>query len=285
LFPFAVHNELQLMPDHSPQYPWVRFPFRVTGRLSTRAAIAMVVLTSVIAGSGCGPGGDASVTRDKEPVTAVRQSANGVESHADGAATERSDNSAAVTLLFFGDSITAGYGLARQEEAYPYVFERIAADNGIAAAVTSAGNSGETTAGGVRRIDWVLKSDYDIVVIELGGNDGLRGVPVETVSANLQTIVDKVRTLSPGSRIVIAGMRLPPSLGSGYVSSFESVFADVAAKNDVELIPFILDGVAGDPSLNQMDGIHPTADGHAVIAEKVFRQLEPLLLQEAPATN
>lgn len=182
-----------------------------------------------------------------------------------------------IRILFFGDSITAGYGLPSEDQAFPSVFERLADEGGFEVAVTGAGNSGETTAGGLRRISWVLNTEFDVVVVELGGNDGLRGIPVPTTRSNLIKIVETIQEMQPDARIVIAGMRLPPSLGQTYVTEFEQVFADVAERFDLTLIPFILDGVAGDPALNQADGIHPTAEGHNVIADRVLKQLDGLL--------
>lgn len=190
------------------------------------------------------------------------------------------DGKREIRVLFFGDSITAGYGLSAEKEAFPYVFERIANDSGLPVVATGAGNSGETTAGGLRRIDWVLNSPYDVIVVELGGNDGLRGIPVESTRSNLVQIVETIRAKDADAAIVIAGMRLPPSLGRDYVSSFESIFEEVADTFGLTLIPFILDGVAGDPSLNQLDGIHPTAAGHEIIGERVWEQLEELLRED-----
>jgi acyl-CoA thioesterase-1 len=141
----------------------------------------------------------------------------------------------------------------------------------------NAGLSGDTTAGGLRRIDWLLQRRIDVLVVELGGNDGLRGLPVSATKANLQAIIDKVKAKNPAVKIIIAGMQMPPNLGADYASSFQRAFGEVAQANDATLIPFLLDGVGGVRELNQPDLIHPTAPGHRMIAEVVWKTLEPVL--------
>ena len=185
--------------------------------------------------------------------------------------------SSPVKVLFFGDSITAGYGLQDETDAFPFVFERIAVENGFDVDITASGNSGETTAGGLRRIDWVMRTPYDVVVIELGGNDGLRGVPASNARANLAAIVRKVREHAPNSTVVVAGMRLPPSMGAAYVGDFESIYEQVADDTGSKLLPFILQDVGGVSELNQRDGIHPTAKGHEIIGRNVWLFLKPIL--------
>ncbi len=180
------------------------------------------------------------------------------------------------TILFFGDSITAGYGLDL-EQAFPAIIEDIADADGYNVEAVNAGVSGETSAGGVRRIDWVLQRPFDIFVLELGGNDALRGVEPENTKENLQRIIDKVSENRPESVIVLAGMEAPPNMGEDYILEFRQVFRDLAENNEVIFIPFILEGVAGEPDLNQADGVHPTAEGHRIIASHVWPYLEPLL--------
>lgn len=180
-------------------------------------------------------------------------------------------------IVFIGDSITAGYGLD-PAEAYPALIqEKIQAQN-LAYQVVNAGVSGDTTAGGLRRVAWVLRgSQPAIVVIALGGNDGLRGVPVEQTRQNLRQMIDKIRELSPASRILLAGMRMPESMGADYTRRFFESFATVAAEKDVTLLPFLLSGVGGDASMNQSDQIHPNAAGQKVIAGTVWAAIEPWL--------
>ncbi|MFN2396965.1 MAG: arylesterase, partial [Bacteroidales bacterium] len=143
--------------------------------------------------------------------------------------------------------------------------------------VVNAGLSGETSAGGLRRIDWVLQQNVDVFVLELGGNDGLRGIDPENTKQNLQGIIDKVEEKYPDAEIILTGMEAPPNMGEQYTSRFRSVFFELAEENDVIFMPFVLEGVAGDPDLNQGDGIHPTEEGHRVIAENLWEYLEGVL--------
>ena len=181
------------------------------------------------------------------------------------------------TILFFGDSITAGYGLDDPAQAFPSLIAKRIAQAGLPFRVVNAGLSGETTAGGLRRIDWVLRQPIDIFVLELGGNDGLRGLSPSSGEANLQAIIDKVREKSPRARILLAGMRMPTSMGFEYTRDFAAIYPALAEKNRLILIPFLLDRVGGVPALNQADLIHPNAEGHAILAETVWKSLEPLL--------
>ena len=182
------------------------------------------------------------------------------------------------TILFFGDSLTAGYGLADPaSETYPaLVQEKITAAR-LGWRVVNAGLSGETTAAGLRRIDWILRQPVDLFVLALGANDGLRGLDPALAQKNLQQIFDRVRAKYPKTKLVLAGMQLPPAMGADYSRAFEKIFPDLAAKNDATLIPFLLEGVGGRPALNQADAIHPTAAGNAVVAETVWKTLRPLL--------
>jgi acyl-CoA thioesterase-1 len=182
------------------------------------------------------------------------------------------------TLLFFGDSLTAGYGLEDPAtEAFPAVIQKKISDAGLPWRVVNAGLSGETTAGGLRRVDWILRQHVDVFVLELGGNDGLRGLPPEATRANLQTIIDRMRAKSPTTRLVLAGIVAPPNMGAEFRRAFAAVFPELAEKNHTVLIPFLLDGVAGRSGLNQPDGIHPNVPGHAMVAETVWKVLKPLL--------
>jgi acyl-CoA thioesterase-1 len=180
------------------------------------------------------------------------------------------------TIIFFGDSLTAGYGLD-PDEAYPALIQKKLDATGQPWRVVNAGLSGETTAGGLRRLDWILRQPVDIFVIELGGNDGLRGIASETSRANLQLMIERVRAKYPHAAIVLAGMQLPTNLGPEHTRQFAAMYPELAQANRVTLIPFLLDGVGGVPRLNQADGIHPTAEGHCLVAETVWKAIKELL--------
>jgi acyl-CoA thioesterase-1 len=177
-------------------------------------------------------------------------------------------------VVFLGDSLTAGFGIAR-EEAFPAVLDRRLDEAGLPARVVNAGVSGDTSAGGLRRLDWVLRQQPDVLVVALGGNDGLRALPVEELEANLRKIVRKAR--DNGARVLLLGVRMPPSHGREYKEAFEAVYPRVAEELDVPLVPYMLEGIAGNPDLNLPDGIHPTAEGHRRIADNVFPTLSELV--------
>ena len=179
-------------------------------------------------------------------------------------------------ILFFGDSLTAGYGVG-PGQAFPELIQHRLDSLHLPYQVTNAGVSGETTSGGKSRIDWVLRQPVDIFILELGANDGLRGIPVTGTTANLQTIIDKVRAKYPSAKIILAGMQMPPSMGSTYATAFRNLFPQLATKNKIALIPFLLQNVGGIPRLNQGDGIHPTPEGHQIVAGNVWKILKPLL--------
>ncbi|MBC8039186.1 MAG: arylesterase [Opitutaceae bacterium] len=190
--------------------------------------------------------------------------------------TARAD--ATKTILVFGDSLTAGYGLDdAATEAFPGILQKKITDAGLPHRVINSGSSGETTAGGLRRIDWVLRAPVDIFILELGGNDGLRGLSPSVAQKNLQGIIDKVRAKNPSAHIVLAGMTMPTSMGEAYVREFSAIFPALAKTNNATLIPFLLEGVGGVPELNLPDGFHPNAAGHKIVAEVVWKTLEPLL--------
>ena len=177
-------------------------------------------------------------------------------------------------IVALGDSLTAGLGVA-PDEAYPARLEQRLRREGYAYRVINAGVSGDTTAGGLRRIDWVLRSEPDIVIVALGANDGLRGQSPQATRANLEAIVARLQAAR--ARVLLVGMRMPPNYGAEYTTQFEAVFPAVARSTKVALMPFLLDGVAADPRLNQPDGIHPTAGGYQVIADRLWPYLRPLL--------
>jgi acyl-CoA thioesterase-1 len=177
-------------------------------------------------------------------------------------------------IVAFGDSLTAGLGVAA-EEAYPAQLQRRLESEGFRYRVINAGVSGDTTAGGLRRVDWVLKSHPDIVILELGANDGLRGLKLQETQHNLERIIQRCRDASV--TVVLAGMKLPPNYGVEYTKGFESIYPALAKQFGLTLIPFFLDGVAGSASLNQVDGIHPTKEGYRVIVGKISETITPLL--------
>ncbi len=177
-------------------------------------------------------------------------------------------------IAALGDSLTAGLGVS-PEEAYPAVLEARLRREGFEYRVINAGVSGDTSAGGLRRIDWVLKLRPDVVIVALGANDGLRGQAPDVLRDNLTRIIERAR--AAGVRVLLAGMRLPPNYGDDYARAFAGVYPAVARTTGVPLAPFLLDGVAGDARLNQPDGIHPTVEGQRVIAERLWPYLKPLL--------
>jgi acyl-CoA thioesterase-1 len=192
-------------------------------------------------------------------------------------AAEAPATKAQPTILFFGDSITAGLGVD-PDEAYPALIENKVDSLHLPYAVVNAGLSGETTAGGRSRLHWVLsRQPVSVFVLELGGNDGLRGLPLADTRKNLQAIIDTVRQKSPQTKIVLAGMQIPPNMGTAYAADFKQLYADIAAKNKLTLIPFLLENVGGIAKLNQADGIHPTPEGHRLVARTVWRTVQPLL--------
>ena len=187
-------------------------------------------------------------------------------------------------ILIFGDSITAGYGL-EIEQAFPALLQERIDENEWPFRVTNAGLSGETSSGGLNRIDWLLKEPVDIFLLELGGNDGLRGISLDLTKRNLQAIIDRVRAINPEAQIIVAGMEIPPNLGQDYTRKFREIFPAIADANGAILIPFLLDGVGGIPRLNLPDGIHPTSEGHQIIANTVWDFLQPLLKQHLEEMN
>jgi len=181
-------------------------------------------------------------------------------------------------VVILGDSITAGFGLSRGE-AYPALLQAKLQAEGLPFEVVGAGVSGDTTAGGLRRVGWALGGGAAVCVVALGGNDGLRGVPVSQMEDNLERIVEAVRAKNPETQVVIAGMQMPANLGLEYRTAFAAVFPRVAAKCNATLIPFLLEGVGGRPEFNLDDQIHPNAEGQKRVAETVWRTLAPLLRQ------
>ena len=206
---------------------------------------------------------------------------NEKSSAVDSNKTKRPTNDSAVEvkkkmIVFFGNSLTAGYGLS-PSQAFPAVIQKKIDSLGLPYQVINAGVSGETSSGGKTRIDWILKQPVDIFVLELCANDGLRGIPLSATRKNLQDIVDKVIAKNPNTKLLFAGMQIPPNMGQTYTTEFRNIYTELAEKNKMILVPFLLEGVGGEPKLNQEDGIHPTAEGHRIVAENLWRELQKLL--------
>jgi acyl-CoA thioesterase-1 len=183
------------------------------------------------------------------------------------------------TIVFLGTSLTAGYGL-EQEEAYPALLQKKIDSAGLNYRVVNAGVSGETSAGARRRIDWLLREPVSVLVVETGANDGLRGLPPDSLRANIQAILDRAKEMRPAPRLLLVGMRIPPNYGQVYSRQFEAIYQELARANGADLVPFLLQGVGGVAALNQPDGVHPTAEGQRRMAETVWRVLEPVLRED-----
>lgn len=196
---------------------------------------------------------------------------------APGAVAPRDTQAHAPTILILGNSLAAGYGLASVEDAFPSLIQQRIDSLGLPHRVVNAGVSGETTTGGKNRLDWLLRQPIDIFVLELGANDGLRGIDPEQSRANLLAMIEQVRATYPDVEIVLCGMQAPPNMGQDFTSRFRQMYFDIAEKADVHLVPFLLEGVAGEPELNQADGIHPTPEGHQMLADNLWDVLRPLL--------
>lgn len=190
--------------------------------------------------------------------------------------TQENAQPATSVILFFGNSLTAGYGI-EPENSFPGLIERKLDSLDLSYQVINAGLSGETTASGVNRIEWVLREPVEIMVLELGANDGLRGVDPQETKKNLQKIIDTATATYPGIEIVLAGMEAPPNMGQQYISAFRDIFPDLAEENQLHLIPFLLEGVAAEPDLNLADGIHPNEQGHKIVAANVWEVLQGVI--------
>jgi acyl-CoA thioesterase-1 len=231
-----------------------------TVRNYNKRAISVCVWLLLLTGVACG---------DKQPAREAKQKQ-------EAAAAETATPDPVKTIVFYGNSLTAGYGLD-VSEAFPAIIQRKLDSLKLPYKVVNAGLSGETTAGGKSRIEWILRQPVDIFVLELGGNDGLRGIPVTATNNNLQAIIDSVKTKYPAAKIMLAGMQVPPNMGKKYANDFRAVYKELAEKNNALLVPFLLEGVGGVQELNQPDGIHPTAQGHKIVAENVWAVLKGML--------
>lgn len=233
---------------------------KIAAAARVRAAIP-VVLVAACAGAGSDDAARSNETRAGDLATAEAQHE---------------------TILFLGTSLTAGYGVGA-DSAFPAILGRMIESAGLPFRVVNAGMSGETSAGGLRRLEWSLQQPVSVLFLELGANDGLRGLDPDQMRANLDSIIAKTRDRNPDADVIIAGMQAPPNMGPAFTTRFRRVFTDLARAHDAALVPFLLEAVAGDPALNQDDRIHPTAAGHRVIAATVWPVLEPVLRARAGA--
>ena len=247
------------------------------------SARIMAVIGVVVLGftqSACGTGADSDVVRSgaQEGSNAVDTAPLGAR---DDALSDELDPAQRAALesrvVFLGTSLTAGLGLADPTNRFTDRVQALADSAGLPFRMVNAGLSGDTSEGGLRRISWYLRAPLEVLVLELGANDGLRGLSPDSMKANLQAVIDSTRTRYPEARLVLSGMQAPPNLGPAYTSAFSSVFSELARTNGGTLIPFLLEGIAGVPELNQADGIHPTPVGHQMIAQTIWEYLRPIL--------
>lgn len=241
---------------------------------SSRLTILCLVLLAAACGGGASGADPAGASRSEAPAAALAASAAAVKATPATAAAPHPG--APGTILFVGTSLTAGLGLD-PDQAYPALIQQKIDSAGMPYRVQNAGVSGETSAGARRRTEWVFRKRPDVLVIETGANDMLRGQNPDSVAANIQAIIDAARALQPQPRIVLVGMRSIPNFGPDYVKRFEAIYPRLARENTLPLVPFLLKGVAGVDSLNQRDGLHPTAAGERIVAENVWKTLKPVL--------
>ncbi|MGD9904000.1 MAG: arylesterase [Vicinamibacterales bacterium] len=233
--------------------------------MSGRPLAALLVVMALLA-AGCGGAEGSGPDRAPTPAAGPGVAAPDPDPPPSSAAARR--------VVFLGDSLTAGLGLA-PDESFPALIQDRLRERGQGWTVVNAGVSGDTSAGGLRRLEWAMDGGAAVVVVALGGNDGLRGLPVDELARNLDAIV--ARAKAAGAAVILAGMEAPPNTGADYTGRFRAVFRDVADRQEVTLLPFLLDGVAGEPALNQADGIHPNPEGARRVADHVWRTLEPVI--------
>ena len=245
----------------------------------TLGACLIATLSAVVAACGSDRNGDsAKDARNAKNNMSVAKGGAGGNSTAAAGAVPASPSVRKPVVVFFGTSLTAGYGLD-PEQAFPSLIEKKAQSEGLAITAVNAGLSGETTAGAARRIDWVLRTPADLIVIEGGANDALRGLSPDAARVNLERVIAVVRQKQPAAKIVLVQMEAPPNLGPAYARSFRTIYSDVAKKEGIPLLPFLLDGVAGIPRLNQPDGLHPNLAGERIVADNLWRALKPIVAQ------
>ena len=238
---------------------------RIVHRLLAAAAVAVVAACSGTQTPKDSPAGDSAGAAGADSAGTPA-----------GGGSERAGRGGSVRVVFVGTSLTAGLGLD-PDSAYPALIQRKADSAGVRVNVVNAGVSGETSAGALRRIDWVLREPLDVLVLETGANDGLRALRVDSTRANLEAILTRTRQANPAARLVVVQMEAPPNLGAGYTGQFRSMYAEVARSAGATLTPFLLDRVAGVSRLNQPDGVHPNEQGARIVAETVWKALRPVL--------
>jgi acyl-CoA thioesterase-1 len=245
-------------------------------RLRGSAERGLVVATLCVA-SACGSGGNVDTSRN---VAEAKNNMSAVKGSTDSTASTAAPSSSVRTpvVLFFGTSLTAGYGLD-PEQAFPSLIEKKARAEGLPIKAVNGGLSGETTAGAARRIDWVLRTPADLVVVEGGANDALRGLSPDAARANLEQVIAAIRLKQPQAKIALIQMEAPPNYGATYTRSFRTIYTDISRKENVPLLPFLLGGVAGISSLNQADGVHPNLAGERIVADNLWKALKPIVAQ------
>jgi acyl-CoA thioesterase-1 len=260
-----------MMSDSHVFHHFATQRFRQSGRWLWTAIGILLLLSGV---EGCDPKDPALPTSETQPAGNVASSH--ISSGSDRVVTKPA------RIVAFGNSLTAGRGVA-PDQSYPAQLQRRLREAGYHHQVINAGVSGDTTTGGLRRLDWILKSRPSMVILELGANDGLRGQPLSLMASNLAKIIDGLQ--QAGVEVVLAGMQIPPNYGLDYTTGFASLFERLAQDHGVILIPFFLEGVAARKELNQADGIHPTAEGYRIVSQTVFDVIEPLLKKERPLSR
>lgn len=247
-------------------------------RLRVSAEWGFFVATFFVT-AACGSGGG-NVDNSRN-VAEAKNNMSVVNTGVDSAATTTARPSTSIrtpVVLFFGTSLTAGYGLD-PEQAFPSLIEKKAVAEGLPIKAVNGGLSGETTAGAARRIDWVLRTPADLVVVEGGANDALRGLSPDAARANLEQVIATIRRKQPRAKIALVQMEAPPNYGTTYTKSFRAIYSDVARKENVPLLPFLLGGVAGISRLNQADGVHPNLAGERIVADNLWKALKPIVAQ------
>ena len=230
-----------------------------------------VLLAMLLAGAACSRG-----AASKDSVTAQASGPSGAPRISATSAGRASASNGPRTILFLGTSLTAGYGLD-PDSAYPLQIQRMIDSAGMTYTVVNAGVSGETSSGLLGRLDWLMRQPFDVVVIETGANDGLRGISVDAMRRNIHQTIERIRQTRPAARIVLVQMEALPNMGKAYTQHFRDAFPQIARTSNVVLLPFLLDGVAGRSELNQADGVHPNYEGERMVARNVWKGLKPLL--------
>ncbi len=245
---------------------------------SPRLAGGVLLLATIVAVLACGSSGSEESPRNPREAKNNMSVAKGRDMAVSKSAAIVASPIDKPVVLFFGTSLTAGYGLD-PEQAFPSLIQKKAESDGVPIKAVNAGLSGETTAGAARRIDWVLRTPADVVVVEAGANDALRGLSPDAAKANLEQIIQRIRQKQPRAKIVLVQMEAPPNYGTAYTQRFRSIYRDVSQKENVPLIPFLLNGVAGISRYNQADGVHPNLAGERIVADNVWHALKPIVAQ------